>query len=153
LRAAEFLGSGIHVLTSDACLPTALPELGIGTGPSLLVIDDAELLMDSPVSSVLDDILRRADDTGTLVLAAGAADVLATSYRPWVIELRRSRTGVLLSPLTPMDGHVLGVTLPRSAVGEMTPGRGLLVRAGTSTPMQVALPEARPCDGEGQAVR
>ena len=55
-------------------------------------------------------------------------------------EVKKSRAGVLLSPQNPTDGDLLGVRLPRSALGNpVKPGRGLL-HLGDGQLVSVALP-------------
>ena len=121
----------------DAALLTSL----LGDGGVALVVDDAELLLDSPLAPVLEQAVRRARDVGTVVVAAGTTDDLLACYRGFVVDLRRSRTGLLLSPQTAGDGDLLGVRLSRSTGGDVIPGRGLLAVRGQVHPLQVALPE------------
>jgi S-DNA-T family DNA segregation ATPase FtsK/SpoIIIE len=61
------------------------------------------------------------------------------------VDARKSRAGLLLSPRSPYDGEVLGIRLGKGTAGAPTlgphpAGRGLLVVAGTATPIQVATP-------------
>ncbi|MDX6199113.1 MAG: segregation ATPase FtsK/SpoIIIE, family [Actinomycetota bacterium] len=106
--------------------------------PDALLIDDAELLVDSPLAYLLEKAVREMRDTGTIVVAAGTTDELVTGYRGFVVELRRSKSGLLLSPQSAADGDLLGVRLSRSVGGPIHPGRGLLCSRGTTTPLQVA---------------
>jgi S-DNA-T family DNA segregation ATPase FtsK/SpoIIIE len=106
--------------------------------PAALLVDDAELLVDSPVGGLLEDAVRQARDGGPLVVAAGSTDALLGGYRGFVVELRRARSGLLLSPQSPGDGDLLGLRLPRSSVVAVHPGRGLLVGRGGTVPLQVA---------------
>ncbi|HWG94486.1 MAG TPA: FtsK/SpoIIIE domain-containing protein [Mycobacteriales bacterium] len=108
--------------------------------PGALLVDDAELLVDGALSVVLERAVREARDAGLLVVAAGTTDDLVTGFRGFAVELRRSRTGVLLSPQSPGDGDLLGVRLSRSAGGDVVPGRGLLCVRGRAEPVQLALP-------------
>ncbi len=113
----------------------------LACGPVAVVVDDAELVVDSPVGSVLEHLVRSARDNGSVVIAAGTTEVLVACYRGFVADLRRLRNGLLLSPESPADGDLLGVRTQRAPVG--VPGRGLHVtRAGTS-PVQVALPSRK----------
>ena len=115
-------------------------EALLGDGPVAVLVDDAELLVDSPLGAVLERVVREARDRGSLVVAAGTTDDLVTGYRGFAVDLRRSRCGVLLSPQSPADGDLLGVRLSRAVGGEVQPGRGLLARRGRCEPLQVALP-------------
>jgi DNA segregation ATPase FtsK/SpoIIIE, S-DNA-T family len=109
--------------------------------PGALLVDDAELLVDGGLSPVLERAVREARDAGLLVVVAGTTDELVTGYRGFVVDVRRSRAGVLLSPQSAGDGDLLGVRLSRAVGGEVLPGRGLLVSRGRAEPVQVALPE------------
>jgi S-DNA-T family DNA segregation ATPase FtsK/SpoIIIE len=113
-------------------------------GPTAILVDDAEFVVDSPAAAVLDRLMRTARDAGHVVVIAGTTDDLAVGFRGFVVEARRARSGLLLNPRGPFDGEVLGVRLPRGSVdidGRGTvPGRGLLVIRGAVTPVQVATP-------------
>lgn len=106
----------------------------------VVVVDDAELLNpDAPLGLVLDEVLRTGRDGEHGLIIAGATGDLATAYRGFVAETRKSRTGLLLSVQSPADGDLFTVRLPRGAVGGPQ-GRGLLVTMGAMTPIQTALP-------------
>jgi S-DNA-T family DNA segregation ATPase FtsK/SpoIIIE len=110
----------------------------LAPAPHVILVDDAELLVDSPLAHLLEKAVREMRDTGTAVVAAGTTDELVLGYRGFVVDLRRSKTGVLLSPQSSTDGDLLGVRLSRSVGGPVHPGRGLLCNRGTTTPVQVA---------------
>ncbi len=57
------------------------------------------------------------------------------------VEARKTKSGVLLNPEHPMEGELLGIKPPRSAVGPMPKGRGLLVLRGAYLPVQVPMPD------------
>ncbi|GLW96136.1 FtsK/SpoIIIE domain-containing protein [Microtetraspora sp. NBRC 16547] len=105
----------------------------------VVIVDDAELISpDSPLGLALEEILRTARDGEHGLLIAGATGDLATAYRGFTAEARKSRTGLLLSVQSPADGDLFSVRLPRGAVGG-PPGRGLLITSGTVTPIQAAV--------------
>ena len=104
-----------------------------------LLVDDAELLVDSPVGDLLDQVVRQARDCGTVLAVAGTTSELAAGYRGFVVPLRRSRSGLLLSPESAADGDLLGLRLPRSTGSPCRPGRGLLVQRGRVMGVQIAL--------------
>ncbi|MCU1590682.1 MAG: cell division FtsK/SpoIIIE [Frankiales bacterium] len=106
--------------------------------PDAILIDDAELLVDSPLAYLLEKAARDRRDNGTLVVAAGTTEDLMTGFRGFVVELRRARAGILLSPQSSAEGDLLGVRLSRSVGGPVHPGRGLLCIGGATTPLQVA---------------
>jgi S-DNA-T family DNA segregation ATPase FtsK/SpoIIIE len=111
-----------------------------GLGRLAVLVDDAEIVAESPAAGVLDRLMRAARDSGHLVVIAGTTEELSVGFRGFVVDVRRSRTGLLLAPRGPLDGEVLGVRLPRNT-GEAVPvGRGLLIVRGAVTQLQVALP-------------
>jgi S-DNA-T family DNA segregation ATPase FtsK/SpoIIIE len=113
-------------------------EALLAEAPDAILIDDAELLVDSPLANLLEKAVREMRDTNTVVVAAGTTDELITGYRGFVVELRRAKCGLLLSPQSAADGDLLGVRLSRAIGGPVHPGRGLLCTRGTTTPLQVA---------------
>ncbi|CAN5188664.1 hypothetical protein BH24ACT10_BH24ACT10_11970 [soil metagenome] len=92
---------------------------------------------------MLEKAVREARDAGTVIVAAGTTEELVTGYRGFVVDLRKARTGVLLSPQCSGDGDLLGVRLSRATGGDVLPGRGLLVRRGRAEPLQLAHPDQR----------
>ena len=123
--------------THDPGLDDALVHLD---GPLAVLVEDAELVTDSPVAGVLDRVMRTARDAGRIVVIAGSTDELAIGFRGFLVDARRARSGILLNPRGSLDGEVLGVRLPRSTSGSAPAGRGLLVVRGSITQLQVALP-------------
>ena len=117
-----------------------IQALVAGRSRYVVVVDDAELLSpDTPTGMALEEILRTGRDEEHGLLIAGATGDLATAYRGFVAETRKSRTGLLLSVQSPADGDLFAVRLPRGAVGG-PPGRGLLITSGAVTPVQAAVP-------------
>ncbi|HZV27259.1 MAG TPA: FtsK/SpoIIIE domain-containing protein, partial [Acidothermaceae bacterium] len=111
-----------------------------GLGRLAVLVDDAEIVAESPAAVVLDRLMRTARDSGHLVVIAGTTEELSVGFRGFVVDVRRARTGLLLAPRGPLDGEVLGVRLPRKT-GEAVPvGRGHLIVRGVATQLQVALP-------------
>ncbi len=105
-----------------------------------LLIDDAELLEDGPLTERLCQLARRARDGHNVVVMAGLTDVLAAAFRGPVAEARRGRAGLLLRPAGPHDGELLGVRLPRRDSRRDPPGRGWWALSGEATAVQLALP-------------
>jgi S-DNA-T family DNA segregation ATPase FtsK/SpoIIIE len=110
---------------------------------AVVLADDAETLHDAPVEAPLLDLLRSDCRSGPLcasaVVLAGGTTELASRFRGVTVEARRSRTGVLLSPASAVDGDLFGIRVPTG--GRQMPGRGLLVVRGRVTPVQVARPD------------
>jgi S-DNA-T family DNA segregation ATPase FtsK/SpoIIIE len=117
-----------------------LAKLLDGVERHVVLVDDAELLLDTALDDLLGRLARAARDADQAVVAAGTTADLSSQYRGFVVDLRRSRSGLLLSPQSQGDGDLLGVRLPRNmAAGPL--GRGLLVVNGAVTPVQAALPD------------
>jgi len=112
---------GVEVITPDDSAGH-VPTLGVR--PVLLLVDDSESFLDTPVGDALADLLRAAAAPLAAVVS-GRSDDLAITYRGVASEVRRSRSGLLLQP-EPGDGDLLGIRLPRSR-SVSVPGRGLLV--------------------------
>ncbi|MGI5197339.1 FtsK/SpoIIIE domain-containing protein [Streptomyces sp. CA-288835] len=108
-------------------------------GPYVIVVDDAELIYDTPLDEALEEVLRRGMDGGLGVIAAGAVDTLSSQYRGFVVQARRSRNGLLLSPQGTADGEMFNIRLPSNSGGGPT-GRGLFVQGGEAMPAQAVLP-------------
>jgi DNA segregation ATPase FtsK/SpoIIIE, S-DNA-T family len=103
----------------------------------VIVVDDAEMLADSPDVYELERLARRARDGAIAFVAAGLGeDLVQQRYRGWIAALRRERAGLLLNPSGPADGDLFDIKLPR-APHAGPPGRGLLVRQGRTMPIQV----------------
>jgi S-DNA-T family DNA segregation ATPase FtsK/SpoIIIE len=118
--------------------PAELASALNGTaGPVAVLVDDAELLASSPVADLLTQVLRDGRDQGHSVVLAGTTDELASTFRGFSTEARKSRSGLLLGLTSHLDGELLGVRLPRSAVSAGPIGRGLLIRNGQVVPVQV----------------
>ncbi|HEU5159371.1 MAG TPA: FtsK/SpoIIIE domain-containing protein [Streptosporangiaceae bacterium] len=109
-----------------------------GGRPTAVVIDDLELMgVDGWMVDLMTKHLPKLRDTGSAIVAAGTTDDLGSSYRGPAAVLKKSRSGVLLSPGAPADGDHFGIKLPRSLTGGMPPGRGLFVAAGQWQLVQV----------------
>jgi S-DNA-T family DNA segregation ATPase FtsK/SpoIIIE len=106
----------------------------------VVVVDDAELLQDTPLGGALTGLLRRARGLDAAVVVAGTTHDLARRHHGFVSEARRSRSGLLLNVRSPDDGDLLGVRVPRDGGADGPVGRGLLVTAGHAVPIQAALP-------------
>jgi S-DNA-T family DNA segregation ATPase FtsK/SpoIIIE len=121
---------GVVTVITDAEVPVgdfrqALNNVSQEYG--VIVVDDAELFMGAEIDSDLALLARGGAGTGWGVLAAGNAESLSLSLAGWMGQVKRNRTGMLLSPQGLSDGEVIGVKLSRGVVGQAPqPGRGLL---------------------------
>lgn len=108
----------------------------------VVVVDDAELVLQSELDTDLLSLARGAVGPGWALLAAGAADSLSVTLAGWVQQARRNRAGLLLSPQSLADGELVGVRITRGMIGgRPQPGRGYLhLGDGSLTAIQVARP-------------
>jgi S-DNA-T family DNA segregation ATPase FtsK/SpoIIIE len=106
--------------------------------PRVVVVDDAELLLDTSLDHVLTAHLTGVPNPATAVVAAGGTGDLLATFRGLTIPLRRARRGVLLGPSGPLDGDLFGVRLRRGTPAR--PGRGVLVHGPELTTVQVVQP-------------
>jgi S-DNA-T family DNA segregation ATPase FtsK/SpoIIIE len=106
--------------------------------PDLCVlVDDVESVDGSPVEAALVEVARLAEGTnGFLAVSADLARANA-SFRGLLPEVSRDGCGLLLQPISPADGDVLGVRVDVPV--ERRPGRGYLVLDGVARPVQVGL--------------
>lgn len=146
---------------------SALAAIGAAAGPLAAVVADeptnlSRLLGLAPVPAaeveglapprrvlLVDDADRAADPDGALgriaadaaarlhIVAAVRPDRLRSAYGGWLSELRSSRSGVLFRP-GPVDGDLLGATLPARLDLPAVAGRGVVVSAGTAAVAQIA---------------
>jgi DNA segregation ATPase FtsK/SpoIIIE, S-DNA-T family len=130
----------ITVLCSD--VSAGLERVLADAGPLAVIVDDAELLDEPNLQPVLERFVRGSRDSGSILVAAGTTeDILLNRYRGWLATARRERCGLILNPASHVDGEVFDLRLPRSTRGGWPPGRGLLVRAGATSTVQVAVPQ------------
>ncbi|MCX4235988.1 MULTISPECIES: FtsK/SpoIIIE domain-containing protein [Streptomyces] len=108
-------------------------------GPYVILVDDAELIYDTPLDEALEEELRRGMDGGLGLIMAGAVDTLSSQYRGSVVQARRSRNGLLLSPQGTADGEMFNIRVSSNSGGGPT-GRGLFVQSGEAMPAQAVLP-------------
>ncbi|SHF83613.1 DNA segregation ATPase FtsK/SpoIIIE, S-DNA-T family [Jatrophihabitans endophyticus] len=134
--------------------PADPASLGPAPGrPALLLVDDAETWLDTPIDEALCRWLR-SDATPLAAAVAGRSHELAATFRGVAAQVRRERCGVLLHP-GPIDAELLGLhrnQFARADTGD-PPGRGLLVgdpawgplfTAPAGVAVQVADPEIAP---------
>lgn len=121
---------GVAAVITDAQVTVEEFRQVLGDIPqdnAVVVVDDAELFMGADIDADLALLARGGAGNGWGVLAAGNAESLALSLVSWMGQVKRNRTGMLLSPQGLADGEVIGVKLSRGVVGQAPqPGRGLL---------------------------
>ena len=125
----------VHLTAADAAAASALAAALAG-GPAAIVVDDAELLTDTPLGDELTSRYRGIRDSGHRVLAATTADG-ATVFRGLVPELAKGKCGLVLEPGSAADGSPFGARLPASVLASGVALRGVLIRGAVTTPVQV----------------
>jgi S-DNA-T family DNA segregation ATPase FtsK/SpoIIIE len=106
----------------------------------VVLVDDAELLFNQPLSDPLEKIIVSGRDADHGLIMAGSTGDLGRAYSGFIPAALKSRCGILVAVESPNDGDLFGVRLPRNA-GAGPAGRGLLVRPGSATPIQLAISE------------
>jgi DNA segregation ATPase FtsK/SpoIIIE, S-DNA-T family len=107
----------------------------------VLVIDDSEQFLDTPAGDVLTAWMADQPE-GAIVVCVARSEELMVSFRGHGVEVRRSRTGLLLQPSV-ADGELLGIRITPQRHARV-PGRGLLVTddhrttAPNGLPIQIA---------------
>ncbi|MEW2033307.1 FtsK/SpoIIIE domain-containing protein [Streptomyces roseifaciens] len=117
--------------------------LDAGTGPAVVLVDDADLLSSMPAADeVLRDIAATGRDRGIGLAAAGTPEALTSAGFGWLGQARRLRKGLLLAPQSPSEGDMLGVRLPYDLLrSRPVPGRGLTVDPVTGDLVSLLVPE------------
>jgi DNA segregation ATPase FtsK/SpoIIIE, S-DNA-T family len=131
---------GVLAVLDGETKPDELTAATGGLDRFVVLVDDAELLFNGPLSAPLEKILASGRDSEHGLIIAGATGDLTRAYSGFIKEALKSRCGVLVAVDSPGDGDLFGVRLPRNA-GPGPLGRGLLVRPGTIAPVQLALPD------------
>ena len=138
LRSLEGSPGVLGVLGADLT-PDDVTSLVAGVDRYVVVVDDAELLSDNPVSFTLEEVIVSGRDAEHGLVLAGTTDDMSRIYSGFVRTALKSRCGLFVALSGPGDGDLFGIRLPRGA-GPGPLGRGLLVRPGSTAPVQVALP-------------
>ncbi len=128
--AAEFLGAAAMSARS-----------GVQT---LVAIDDACRLLELPeghqVEAALSELIELGRSHQVRVVVSSEVDTLLRSYSEAMIQLRSSRTGILLGVDPDLHGAVLHTSIPlRSEISHCS-GRGWLVTPSTAEAVQIAHP-------------
>jgi DNA segregation ATPase FtsK/SpoIIIE, S-DNA-T family len=146
LRALEGRPNVLGVFADTAEPDQLRRALAATRGSRLLVVDDFELLgPEHALAVVVEEYLKSIRDSADALLVACGIDEVVSMYRGPTAQLRRSRTGLILSPRAAADGDVFSARLPRSIGGVTPTGRGILVRPTGWEWLQVPRPpEARP---------
>ncbi len=111
-----------------------------GGDPFLVVIDDADELLEGRGALALETVAKRGRDAGLRLLVAVQTHTAHRTFGGWLTEARKGKHGLVLAPDVDVDGDLLGARLPRRSGRRFPPGRGYVVRRGAVDLVQVALP-------------
>jgi len=142
----DLTGPSIHgpldVGSDPSKVTDLLTSLAGGPEPSLVLVDDLELLgVDGWLPDLVVKHLGVIRDSGHAVAAAATPSEIAGMYRGPIMSLKRSRSGLLLSPQSPQDPDLFGLQLPHSAYARvLPPGGGYLIRVGAVERVQIIWP-------------
>jgi S-DNA-T family DNA segregation ATPase FtsK/SpoIIIE len=126
LRALGGSPGVVAVMTGAELSEAELVPFFDGVAKRVLVVDDGELLKDVAAKDWLRDLVRTARDRGVGVILGGDIADIAGGFSGWQVEVRKNRSGILLSPQKTTDGDLIGARLPRSSLStSVQPGRGL----------------------------
>lgn len=106
--------SGVVVLHgADLDEDSLAPHIGLEQ-PTLIVVDDAHLLAKCPADLYLRELITHATTTKTALVVAGDIDELGKGFSGWIVEARKGKSGMLLSPSELTHGNLIGLKLSRS---------------------------------------
>jgi len=126
----------LHLTSTDAQSAQAVSAALAQPGPVAIIVDDADLLTGTPLGDELVSRYRRIQDSDSRLMAAVTTDSV-TVPRGLVLELSRSRCGLVLEASSPADGSALGARLPAAVIAGIPKLRGALVSNGQVTAVQV----------------
>jgi S-DNA-T family DNA segregation ATPase FtsK/SpoIIIE len=143
LVGAEGVHGPFDAASTEADVKALFERLRTGAPPVLTLVDDVELVgADGWLPTLLADHIDRLRDSGSMLAAAGTPAEMGGLYRGPVAALKRSGSGIMLSPQATGDADLFGARLSRSAIGQsLPPGAGFLMRGGQAERVQVIWPE------------
>ena len=117
---------GVHgpfdAASTEADVKALFERLRAGAPPVLTLVDDVELVgADGWLPTLLADHIDRLRDSGSMLAAAGTPAEMGSLYRGPVVALKRSGSGIMLSPQASGDADLFGARLARSAIGQSLP--------------------------------
>ncbi|PCN46428.1 cell division protein FtsK [Curtobacterium sp. 'Ferrero'] len=94
---------------------------------TLVLVDDAEALKETPAEPVFRSILESDRGRSVGLVLAGDVEGVASGFRGWQVDAKKARRGMLLAPLSTVDGDLIGTKLSKSLVTQdRVVGRALL---------------------------
>ncbi|WP_405063541.1 FtsK/SpoIIIE domain-containing protein [Kribbella sp. NBC_01505] len=98
---------------SEDVLSATLEQL---PGPKVVLVDDADLMMNPSADRMLKDIVVSGRDQGLALVFAATVDGFQSGLCGWASAARRARRGLLLGAQSSIDGELIGVRLGQSIV-------------------------------------
>ncbi|MFT4083013.1 MAG: FtsK/SpoIIIE domain-containing protein, partial [Nocardioides sp.] len=143
LAGADRVHGPYDASSEESEVSEVLATLRAADGPSLVLVDDLELVgADGWLPGVLESHLNEIRDSGSVLAGAGTPSEMGSVYRGPIVALKRSGSGVMLSPQSTTDTDMFSARVPRSLIGQsLPPGGGFLVRTGAVERIQVIWPE------------
>lgn len=94
---------------------------------TLVLVDDAEVLKESPAEPVFRTIMESDRGRSTGLVLGGDVEGVASGFRGWQVDAKKARRGMLLAPLSTVDGDLIGTKLSKSLITQdRVAGRALL---------------------------
>jgi S-DNA-T family DNA segregation ATPase FtsK/SpoIIIE len=84
--------------------------------------------------------VKSAADNGQAIVAAGLTAEFGVGFTGWQVDMKRRRSGALLSPQAITEGDLLGMRLPRSSIVERVQVGSALVHLGDGELVSVQVP-------------
>ncbi|MGO2665245.1 AAA family ATPase, partial [Mycetocola reblochoni] len=124
---------GVPTVTASDTDVNAVMGMLPAEGTVTVIVDDADLLKNTPLEQALNAVAHRA-----VFAAASELEAAATLYNGPFAHARKARVGVLLSPTSAVSGtQVLGQAVPKAMLGRRPAGGGVLLRGGGWTEVRV----------------
>ena len=132
--------SNVSRTERDLASRTGVEPIGVeslveaaSAGPAVVLIDDCLDVADT--DGRLADLVA-SPPPGVHIVASARPDRFRSAYGHWAADIRSSRVGILLRP-DPIDGDLLGITLPARLELPNFPGRGVLIADSEAEVVQV----------------
>ena len=129
--------SGFGPEEAAAVLEAALEDLNEGRNP-VVAVDDVVDLLETDAGAHLQRLVESLRLHPGTVLVTANSWLAGSSFHKALKELRASGWGLILQPDLQRDGVLFNSRLPQTMPGASIPGRGLIVRKGTVSIVQVA---------------
>ncbi len=121
--------AGVSLVTDAGIGAEGLSALVDATADrfTLLLVDDAEALKESPAEPVFRAVMDSDRGRSVGLVIAGDVEGVASGFRGWQVDAKKARRGMLLAPLSTVDGDLIGTKLSKSLVTQdRVVGRALL---------------------------